>query len=136
MARSPRVLLGALGAVLAGCTTVVDADVRALLERQEFPVTMDATPEGCESIGMLAVRDTGFYPFGFVPVVRMSLQHGVEELVRRAQALGGHGVSQVVVVYDQPGSFLNLSGALVLDWFQSVTVTGAVWRRPTTATRW
>jgi hypothetical protein len=97
---------------------------------------MDKTPEGVETIGLVATRDTGFYPFGFIPVVPMTMQSCVDEMVRQARRLGGHGISQVAIDYDQATSFLSWSVIFIPDWFGSVTITGSVWRRPTAATSW
>ncbi len=117
-----------LASTLASCTTVIDADLRELLDQQQFPVTQDAAPDDTETVGMIATRDTGFYPLGFIPVVPMSMQACIEELVRQARRIGGDGVSRVTLQYEQPTSFLSFSVVFLPDWFGSVTVTGSVWR--------
>lgn len=116
-------------ALTTGCTTVIEADLRGILAVQQFPVTQDATPDGSDVVGMVAARDTGFYPLGFIPVVPMSMQACIEELVRQAQILGGDGIARVTLQYEQPTSFLSFSVVFLPDWFGSVTVTGSVWRR-------
>jgi hypothetical protein len=111
------------------CTTTVEADVRRLLENERFPVTMGEAPPQTESVGIIAVRDTGFYPFGFIEVVPLSLQACVDEMVERAREMGGEGISLVVIEYEQPTSFLSFSVIFIPDWFGSVTLSGNVWRR-------
>ena len=101
-----------------------------MLEQRLFPVTQDATPDGCETIGLIAARDTGFYPLGFIPVIPMSMQACIEALEQKARALGGDGIARVTLQYEQPTSFLSFSVIFLPDWFGSVTVTGSVWRRP------
>ena len=125
----PRSLVLAVVAVFGACTTVIDSDLRPLLEQQQFPVTQDATPDGCDIVGLIAARDTGFYPLGFIPVVPMSMQACIDELVRLAKEKGGEGIARVSLQYEQPTSFLSFSVIFLPDWFGSVTVTGSVWRR-------
>lgn len=117
-------LLLALLASAPACTSYEAADLRPYLEKQEFPVTQGPAPADSESVAIMAVQDTGFYLLGVAPIVPVSLDACVRELVREAKKVGGEGVAEVEVSYT-PASFTLI---LLTDWWATVKLTGHAWR--------
>jgi hypothetical protein len=121
------VVLG-LSAAVPACTSFEAVDLRPYLEKQDIPVTQGPAPADSESVGIMAVQDTGFYLLGVAPFVPVSLDACVRELVREAKRLGGEGIAEVEIVY-APASLLNFTVILLPDWFATVKLTGSAWRK-------
>jgi hypothetical protein len=123
-----RLALSWLLVLCQGCTVHEAIDLRPYLEKQSFPVTQGAVPTGATTVGLVVVQDSGFYVFGFVPIVSIRLEACVDTLVREAKNFGGDGVAEVQMVYE-PASFLTLSSLIIPDWFAHVRMSGSAWRR-------
>jgi hypothetical protein len=115
--------------LLAACMSSEFADLRPLLAAQAFPVTQDDPPAGSETLGLVAVEDSGFYLFGVVPIVPMQFGACVDEIVLKARLLGADGIAHVVVSY-RPPAFLRVVGLMLPDWFGYIGLTGSAWRMP------
>ena len=107
---------------------MIDVDLRPILEGEDFPITQSPVPDDADTVGFVAVRDTGFYLLGFIPVFPMNLRTCVDGIVKEARSMDADGIAAVSMVY-QPTSFLNFSVVFVPDWFGSITLTGSAWRR-------
>ena len=116
-----------LSGLLSSCTAVLESDLRPLLEQEQFPVTQGAAPEGSASVALICARDTGFYPFGFVPFFPMHLGDCVRALVAEARKVGGDGIAEVCVTY-RPASIFDVANGIFPGWFAHVELTGSAYR--------
>ena len=114
--------------LLASCTTVLETDLRPLLEQEQFPVTQGAAPEGTENIALICARDTGFYLFGFVPFLPMHLGDCVRALVEEAHKVGGEGIAEVRITY-RPATILDVANGVFPGWFAHVELHGSAYRK-------
>jgi hypothetical protein len=115
-------------AVSAACTSFEDVDLRPLLEKQHFPIVQGPVPPGGETVGLIAVENSGFYLFGLVALCAVSFEECVDVMITRGRKLGADGIAEVRMTYN-PASFLHFSGVWP-DWFAYVQLTGTAWRRP------
>jgi len=128
MLRAVRPVAWGLLPCLSACASYEVADLRPLLAHSAFPLTQGEPPVGTETVGIVAAQDSGFYLFGFIPIVSMHMETCVDRIVREAKALGGEGVASIEIRYD-PATFLKMCGLFLPDWFGYVSLTGSAWRR-------
>jgi hypothetical protein len=121
------ILFGALP-VLGSCTSYEALDLRPYLEQQAFAVTQGPVPGDADTVGLTVVQDSGFYIFGVLPVVPVSLDACVRALVREAQKVGADGVAEVKLDY-RPSGFLIFSATFMSDWTGAVKLSGCAWRK-------
>jgi len=115
-------------ALCSACTSFEDIDLRPVLEKQHFPIVQGPVPQNGETVGLIAVENSGFYLFGLVALCAVSLEECVDKMIERAHRVGADGIAEVRMTYN-PASFLHFSGVWP-DWFAYVQLTGTMWRYP------
>ena len=113
--------------LLSSCTTVLSTDLRGYLDEQDFPVHQGPVPEGSETIGLVAARDSGFYLFGFAPFWPMHIGDCVTAMVEETRSLGGDGVAEIRITY-RPPTLLDVANGIFPGWFAHVELTGSAYR--------
>ncbi|GAB4155155.1 MAG: hypothetical protein Fur0037_23640 [Planctomycetota bacterium] len=124
----PRPLAALFLVLLAGCWTMDHADLVAIGRKHHLAMTESSgVPESIEPIASLQVAKSGFYLFGFVPVVGISMDEALDALAERAAEAGAYGVCGIryLVTPANPLKFLVFP---IPDWSADIQVFGMAYR--------
>lgn len=126
-----RMILSATLALLAcGCTSIEVVNLEEYLTDQHLHLSAKDAPEGSSPLTVVAVHQTGFYLFGVLPIVSVTLEDCVARLTERARELGADGVANLTLDY-RPASLFKFAALYIPDWSASISLSGMSYKLPT-----
>ena len=126
-----RIILGALLALGCGaCTSIEQVNLEEYLVDAGLTMTARDAPHGATPLTVVAVHQTGFYLFGALPIVSVTLEDCVKKLADRARGMGADGVANLQLDY-RPASLFKFAALYIPDWSASISLSGMSYRLPT-----
>ena len=130
MARSrlpPVLALTVLFAGSTGCFSYDQADLTRYAREQNFPVSPEPPPTGTTVIGIAHIEQDGFYILGSIPILSVSLQSCLDEMVKAAKKIGADGMADVCYRINS-ADVLKFSVFPLPDWSANIAVTGTAYK--------
>ena len=125
-----RSLLVSLAALLAASgTSIEQVDLESDLRDADFAMSAHDPPPDASPLSVVAVYQTGFYLFGVVPFCPVQLEDCVEQLAKRAKAMGADGVANMQLEY-LPASFFKFVLFPIPDWSAAISLSGMSYKLP------
>ncbi|MCB9891043.1 MAG: hypothetical protein H6832_01160 [Planctomycetes bacterium] len=119
-------LLASVLATLGACSTIETVNLAEIQDRTGLVLTENDAPTGARSLAFLSAHRSGFYLFGYLPMVRASFDHCMEQIVSEAKRVRADGVSNMRIEF-APASFFSLAEP-VFPWMAHATITGMAYR--------
>ena len=125
-----RIILGAALALCTGaCTSIEQVNLENYLVGQKMTMSANEAPPEASPLTVVAVHQTGFYLFGLIPLVEVTLEDCVQRLAKRAHELGADGISDMSLVYE-PASFFKFAAFPLPDWSARISLVGMSYKLP------
>jgi hypothetical protein len=127
-----RLLVPALVALACGACSFADRqDFDRYLKAAPIQMSQGEAPDDAKPVGMIFAERSGFYLFGYVPVVTCTLQDTLDILVDQARAMKADGVSDLRLEYISPAFMALAEGPLLIKfpWFPDIKIHGMAWKR-------
>lgn len=129
MPRIPAQTLLLILVLLPGaCMSVAQADLSRYAADPVLPIHTEPPPAGAQPMGVVHVQQDGFYLFGVVPIVKVSLQDCLDKLQEKAAKQGANGVADLEYRVS-PADVFKFSVFPLPDWTAMVQMTGTAYKR-------
>jgi len=115
----------------SSCTFADRQDFNRYLATAPIQMSQGAAPKDTTPLGMIYAERSGFYLFGYVPLVTANLQNTLDLFVEQAREMKAEGVSDIRLDYT-PASLIAFSDSPLLikfPWIPYIKVQGMAWKR-------
>ena len=121
--------VGALMALLTGCTAVDVAQAPSARSGGGIFITSGDLNEPYESVGLLQVTRKGIRMFGVADFAGTDLNSGFQDVIQQVRMMGGHGIINVRWHQSQYPPVARFISIIILGMLPGeVTITGEVVR--------
>ncbi len=112
----------------ASCWTIDSADLVRIGAKHGLLLSESECEEGTVTpVSSIQVAKGGFYIFGLLPIVKVSLDEAIDELALQAKKLDADGVCDIRYHYS-PANVFKFIVVPIPDWSASIQVFGMAYK--------